>query len=47
MTDHTPVHLGWRAIACTLIEKTDGAIEQPERDIRRQKSVTRDRSSAV
>ena len=25
--------LGWRGIACTLIEKTDGAIEQPRMDI--------------
>jgi 2-polyprenyl-6-methoxyphenol hydroxylase-like FAD-dependent oxidoreductase len=25
--------LGWRGIACTLIEKTDGAIEQPKMDI--------------
>ena len=27
--------LGWRGIACTLIEKTDGAIEQPEHGHRR------------
>jgi 2-polyprenyl-6-methoxyphenol hydroxylase-like FAD-dependent oxidoreductase len=25
--------LGWRGVACTLIEKTDGAIEQPKMDI--------------
>ncbi len=25
--------LGWRGISCTLIEKTDGAIEQPKMDI--------------
>ena len=25
--------LGWRGIACTLIERTDGAIEQPRMDI--------------
>ena len=25
--------LGWRGIACTLIEKTDGAIEQPKMDL--------------
>ena len=25
--------LGWRGIPCTLIEKTDGAIEQPKMDI--------------
>ena len=25
--------LGWRGVACTLIEKTDGAIEQPKMDL--------------
>src|SRR5215468_1173004 len=25
--------LGWRGIACTLIEKTDGTIEQPKMDL--------------
>ena len=25
--------LGWRGVSCTLIEKTDGAIEQPKMDI--------------
>ena len=25
--------LGWRGVACTLIEQTDGAIEQPKMDI--------------
>ena len=25
--------LGWRGVPCTLIEKTDGAIEQPKMDI--------------
>src|ERR1700730_5856696 len=25
--------LGWRGIACTLIEKTDGAITQPKMDL--------------
>ena len=25
--------LGWRGVACTLIERTDGAIEQPKMDI--------------
>jgi 2-polyprenyl-6-methoxyphenol hydroxylase-like FAD-dependent oxidoreductase len=25
--------LGWRGVACTLIEKTDGSIEQPKMDI--------------
>jgi 2-polyprenyl-6-methoxyphenol hydroxylase-like FAD-dependent oxidoreductase len=25
--------LGWRGVPCTLIEKTDGAIEHPKMDI--------------
>src|SRR5215470_9598302 len=25
--------LGWRGVPCTLIEKTDGAIEQPKMDL--------------
>ena len=25
--------LGWRGVACTLIEKTDGSIEQPKMDL--------------
>ena len=25
--------LGWRGVACTLIEKTDGTIEQPKMDL--------------
>ena len=25
--------LGWRGVACTLIEKSDGSIEQPKMDL--------------